>query len=528
MPPDAGWAASYNRIAFDIGPGVAAFSEIERVLLEQQRVIDAAVDSRAQQRLALVSSYLAGLLGWCLGEVDDAATRAERAAVLYKRVGDHARARAARCDLAWFEGLARRYGAQEALTLEVLAAAEAADDHEATLVALSSLFASSAVRGDFDGAWSASRRLVATAKDAGNPSRVAFGLAIQAQSLALAGELDEARRVLEEARTVEHASDSIVAEAEIAVAWEAGEFLTVTQDGPRVAARFGPTQQAGLLTYVAIAAAEVGDLAAAHRHLETAGRVLADRRFWIMSDHYDRACGRVAWVAGDRGTSVERLGRAAAEFLDAGALPYASYVLADLAEAASAAVMPKVASDAAAAAEDVARQLGRPQFAALAALAGAAAALAVGRYDAGAEVAQEAARLFLGRGYQALGARSLAFSGRCLVTGDREAAVERLREAVEVFEVCGCRWRRDQVLETLRGLGKPGQRAVAASTGPGSLTGREREITALAVQGMSARAIGELLHIGERTVESHLARVYLKFGVHSRQQLAHAIALHPR
>ena len=37
---------------------------------------------------------------------------------------------------------------------------------------------------------------------------------------------------------------------------------------------------------------------------------------------------------------------------------------------------------------------------------------------------------------------------------------------------------------------------------------------------MSSRAIGELLHIGERTVESHLARVYLKFGVHSRQQTA--------
>lgn len=66
-----------------------------------------------------------------------------------------------------------------------------------------------------------------------------------------------------------------------------------------VAARSGPTQQAGLLTYVAMAAAEVGDLAAGQRHLETAGRVLANQRFWIMSDHYDRACGRVAWVAGD-------------------------------------------------------------------------------------------------------------------------------------------------------------------------------------------------------------------------------------
>ena len=45
---------------------------------------------------------------------------------------------------------------------------------------------------------------------------------------------------------------------------------------------------------------------------------------------------------------------------------------------------------------------------------------------------------------------------------------------------------------------------------------------------MSSRAIGELLHIGERTVESHLASVYLKFGVHSRQQLTDAIAMHAR
>jgi len=148
-----------------------------------------------------------------------------------ERAGDRARARAARCDLAWFEGLARRYGAQEALTLQVLAAAEAADDHESTLVALSSLFAAAAIRGDFDSAWSASRRLVETAKGYENPSRVAFGLAIQAQSLALAGELDEARRVLGEALTVERASDNIVAEAEIVVAWEAGEFLTVARDG---------------------------------------------------------------------------------------------------------------------------------------------------------------------------------------------------------------------------------------------------------------------------------------------------------
>jgi FixJ family two-component response regulator len=60
----------------------------------------------------------------------------------------------------------------------------------------------------------------------------------------------------------------------------------------------------------------------------------------------------------------------------------------------------------------------------------------------------------------------------------------------------------------------------------GSLTRRVREITAPAVQDMSSRAIRDLLHIGERTGESHLARVYLKFSVHLRQQLTDAIGMH--
>ena len=41
---------------------------------------------------------------------------------------------------------------------------------------------------------------------------MAFGLAIQAQNLALTGELDEARRALDDALMIEHASDNIVAE----------------------------------------------------------------------------------------------------------------------------------------------------------------------------------------------------------------------------------------------------------------------------------------------------------------------------
>ena len=84
MPPDAEWAASYNRIAFDIGPGVAAFSEIERVLLEQQRVMDATVDPRAQRRLALVSSTRRAP-GVVPRQGRRRRARAERAADLYER-----------------------------------------------------------------------------------------------------------------------------------------------------------------------------------------------------------------------------------------------------------------------------------------------------------------------------------------------------------------------------------------------------------------------------------------------------------
>jgi DNA-binding CsgD family transcriptional regulator len=48
---------------------------------------------------------------------------------------------------------------------------------------------------------------------------------------------------------------------------------------------------------------------------------------------------------------------------------------------------------------------------------------------------------------------------------------------------------------------------------------RERQVARLAAQGHTLRQIGTRLYIGERTVETHLARSYAKLGVKSKSEL---------
>jgi DNA-binding CsgD family transcriptional regulator len=81
--------------------------------------------------------------------------------------------------------------------------------------------------------------------------------------------------------------------------------------------------------------------------------------------------------------------------------------------------------------------------------------------------------------------------------------------------------RRRTVRAALR-LGWPRDRLPAAEGE--SLTPREHEVAELAVQGYTAREIADALSIGERTVESHLAKVYGKLGVRSKLELVRIAA----
>ena len=51
------------------------------------------------------------------------------------------------------------------------------------------------------------------------------------------------------------------------------------------------------------------------------------------------------------------------------------------------------------------------------------------------------------------------------------------------------------------------------------LTEREVEVIRLCAKGLSAKEIGEMLHIGKRTVETHKERIFLKLGLKSTKEL---------
>jgi ATP/maltotriose-dependent transcriptional regulator MalT len=516
MPHNPECASSYNRIAFDPAPGVRALRRIERAL-------SGGADD--PERLALVNSYLAGLLAWCLGESEEGTSRAAAAVELFRQAGQDARSRLASVELAWVQALAGRYADQEATTRRVLAAAEAAGDHDAVLLALGSLGPAAYVRGRFTEAEAALGRSVALARAEQNPARLRFGLAILAGMLLLEGRLQEARGLAHQAETVAHGfSDPLVPQVSLALAWETGEPTRVADDGPRVAALLSPVLRAWTLTLMVLATAELGDLGAARRYLDQSGEQLGGRRIWHMSDQYTWAAGRLALAEGDTSRAITTLQATATAQLDTDALPYAIPVLADLAETAMLAGRADVADQAAASAAAAAQLIDRGHHQGLAALAAAAAALADGDRPRAIGQARAALRLFRGSGHRLLEARAELLLGRALVGMDRDQAIQRLGHAVDLFAGCGARWRHQQALIELQRLGKPGRRRAAATLGAESLTAREQEVVALAVEGLTAKAIGERLHIGERTVETHLAHAYAKLGVRSRWELARSLS----
>ena len=120
-------------------------------------------------------------------------------------------------------------------------------------------------------------------------------------------------------------------------------------------------------------------------------------------------------------------------------------------------------------------------------------------------------------------ARALADLGSMLRRRNRRAeARELLREALDVAHRSGARPLAAYAETELRATGARPRRVVL--TGLESLTASERRVAELAGEGLTNREIAQTLFVTARTVEGHLTNVFRKLRLHSRDQVAGALA----
>ncbi len=124
-------------------------------------------------------------------------------------------------------------------------------------------------------------------------------------------------------------------------------------------------------------------------------------------------------------------------------------------------------------------------------------------------------------------AEALHLWGQALLnTRRRSAAIEKLDAAIEIYRRHGAGQPFIDRVEAdrKRALGT----AARPHAYPDSLTAREAEVLRLIAGGLSSKEIGQDLVLSVRTVERHIANIYIKTGTHGRAQatayaLAHAL-----
>jgi DNA-binding NarL/FixJ family response regulator len=163
------------------------------------------------------------------------------------------------------------------------------------------------------------------------------------------------------------------------------------------------------------------------------------------------------------------------------------------------------------------------------AVAYAAAMLELARGNARGALkqAERAVRRAGSAGAAVQASRARIVAGRAAAAaGDVEGAATWLERAEAELAAMGAVRFRDEAARELRRLGRRvGARHRRAGRGSGlaSLSGREREIAELVAQGRTNREIAAELFLSEKTIESHLRKVFAKLGVSGRVAVAEAV-----
>jgi ATP/maltotriose-dependent transcriptional regulator MalT len=169
-----------------------------------------------------------------------------------------------------------------------------------------------------------------------------------------------------------------------------------------------------------------------------------------------------------------------------------------------------------------------PQQLAAVGCARARVMLARGESEAAVTEARDAMRRFGQAGNPVLSARARTTVGAALAAvGDRDAAKAELLHAESILSAAGAARERDAAVRDLRRLGHRVPRRVPPPT-PGAglegLSARERQVAGRVASGDTNREVAAALFLSEKTIGSHLARIYEKLGVHSRAALAMIVA----
>jgi DNA-binding CsgD family transcriptional regulator/tetratricopeptide (TPR) repeat protein len=137
---------------------------------------------------------------------------------------------------------------------------------------------------------------------------------------------------------------------------------------------------------------------------------------------------------------------------------------------------------------------------------------------------ESALTLFVRAGLPWEAARCRLTIARLLGDASPRLAVDEAKAALGAFRELGARRDADEAVTVLRSLGARGRGVVPAPRTSGPLTGREREVLGLLVEGLSNQQIAERLFLSKRTVEHHVGGIFVKLGVSTRAEaLAYAL-----
>ncbi len=473
------------------------------------------------KRQAGIRLRRAGFLAYGAGDKDSGQLECRHALELSRQAGREHEFRMAAIELAKMRGWFGDLRGQEAAARQLLAESEEAGDQRGIVAALGALGVALGLQGRFAEAESVLTRCVDLAPSTELCFSRSQAIAVLVVLEVLQGHVNAGRARWSQATAMSPHSEGHIWSSEVFIALLAGDLATVL-DRARQANALDPESQLSeppwLVLLAAIAAAEGGRLADARRGLDLAARDHRGDDLDIFSQFRRWGEGVVAWAEGRHVAATRVLDCAVDRLAAMNAPALEAYLLADLVEVAVVAGEREIARRAGQRAEEIAREIDAPAYQALHQLCSAWVLLADGHHDAAAAAASQAVDGLGATGLRLLQARARVTYATALRVSDRKGAADALKEAATTFDLSGAILRRERARRLLSQLGSNGRRAADRLGGP-ALTEREGEIAKLAARGLTARQISDGLHIGVRTVETHLARIYPKLGVASKQQL---------